>query len=55
MTSYMIQAHENRQTPESWKNNPDCVFCNIIHGEGPAFKVYEDDKVIVVLGEYREA
>ncbi|WP_416197747.1 MAG: Histidine triad (HIT) family protein [Sporanaerobacter sp.] len=25
----------------------DCIFCKIAHGEIPADKIYEDDKVIV--------
>jgi len=24
----------------------DCIFCNIIKGEIPCFKIYEDDKVL---------
>jgi histidine triad (HIT) family protein len=24
----------------------DCIFCKIINGEIPCFKVYEDDKVL---------
>jgi histidine triad (HIT) family protein len=27
----------------------DCVFCKIVKGEIPSFKVYEDDKVIAFL------
>lgn len=27
----------------------DCVFCKIIRGELPSYKVYEDDRVIAVL------
>lgn len=27
----------------------DCIFCNIIAGEIPASKVYEDDKVLAFL------
>ncbi|OCH91892.1 HIT-like protein [Obba rivulosa] len=49
MTSFMIQAHEGRQIPTSWKSDPDCIFCRIIKGETPAFRVYEDDKVIAIL------
>lgn len=50
MTSFIIQAHEGRPLPESWKQDPNCPFCRIIKGELPAFRVYEDDKVIAVLG-----
>ena len=27
----------------------DCIFCKIIKGEIPCYKVYEDDKVIAFL------
>lgn len=27
----------------------DCIFCKIIRGEIPSFKVYEDDKVFVFM------
>ncbi|MEI3530160.1 MAG: HIT domain-containing protein [Bacilli bacterium] len=29
----------------------DCVFCKIINGEIPAFKVYEDDVVLAFLDQ----
>lgn len=29
--------------------DPDCLFCKIIRGELPSFKVYEDDKTIGFL------
>ena len=51
MTSFIIQAHENRELPQSWRNHPECPFCRIITGEASAFKVYEDEKVIAVLGK----
>ena len=28
---------------------PDCVFCKIVRGELPSFKVYEDERVIAFL------
>ena len=28
---------------------PDCLFCKIIRGEVPSFKVYEDDKTLAFL------
>lgn len=27
----------------------DCIFCRIIRGEAPAYKVYEDEKVLAFL------
>lgn len=30
----------------------DCVFCGIVNGELPAYRLYEDDKVIVILDKY---
>ncbi len=28
---------------------PDCIFCNIIRGEIPSYKVYEDESVLAFL------
>lgn len=52
MTSFIIKAHEGRVIPEEWTTKEGCPFCHIIRGEGPAFKVYEDDRVIAVLGPF---
>ena len=52
MTSFVIKAHEGREIHENWRTDPFCPFCKIIRGDGPAYKVYEDDKVIAVLGRY---
>ncbi|MCC6031567.1 MAG: HIT family protein [Pyrobaculum sp.] len=30
----------------------DCVFCRIVRGEAPAWKVYEDDEFVVILDKY---
>ncbi|KAM5534968.1 hypothetical protein V8D89_011341 [Ganoderma adspersum] len=51
MTSYVLEAHEKRNPiPDPWRTDPrSCVFCRIIHGQGPAYKVYEDDMVIAIL------
>ncbi|KAJ3525106.1 hypothetical protein NM688_g8456 [Phlebia brevispora] len=49
MTSFIIKAHAHRAAPDSWKPEPGCPFCRIIHGQAPAFKVYETEKVIAVL------
>lgn len=53
MTSYVLEAHEKRNLnaiPDAWRTDPCCVFCKIIHGQGPAYKIYEDDMVIAILG-----
>lgn len=31
------------------KTDPDCLFCKIIAGEIPCFKVYEDDKSLAFM------
>ncbi len=33
----------------------DCIFCNIIAGDTPAYKIYEDDKTIAFLDIYPHA
>ncbi|MBP1448780.1 MAG: HIT family protein [Thermoproteus sp.] len=30
----------------------DCVFCRIARGEAPAWKVYDDGEILVVLDKY---
>lgn len=30
-------------------NGSSCVFCSIVRGEKPSFKIYEDEKVIAIL------
>jgi histidine triad (HIT) family protein len=30
----------------------DCIFCKIVRGEAPAWKVYEDDEFVVILDKY---
>ena len=30
----------------------ECLFCKIIKGEIPSYKLYEDDKLIVILDAY---
>ncbi|KAI0916997.1 hypothetical protein AcW2_007246 [Taiwanofungus camphoratus] len=49
MTSFIIKAHEGRPVPSSWRSHPDCPFCRIIRGEAPAFRLFEDDRVIAIL------
>ena len=54
MTSFIIKDHEGRTPPASWAGTTvaDCPFCRIIRGEGRAFKVYEDEMIVAVLGSY---
>ncbi|KAF8195499.1 HIT-like protein [Pholiota molesta] len=49
MTSFIINAHKNRQPHPDWAHHPDCAFCRILKGELPANVVYEDDEVIAIL------
>lgn len=35
--------------PSSVSNNDDCIFCLIVRGESPAFKLYEDDVCECIL------
>ncbi len=30
----------------------DCIFCKIVKGEAPAWRVYEDDRTLVILDKY---
>jgi len=30
----------------------DCIFCKIVRGEAPAYRVYEDDDFVVILDKY---
>lgn len=39
----------DRQIPQGWQSDTDCTFCRIISNELPSYKVYENDKVIVIL------
>lgn len=50
MTSFIIDAHKDRPIPPSWEQDPECPFCRIVQGDAPAFRVYEDDMVVAVLG-----
>ena len=53
MTSFVIKAHENRTVPPAWSSvSPECPFCRIIRGESPAYKVYEDDMIVAILGPF---
>ncbi|MEM4578343.1 MAG: HIT family protein [Pyrobaculum sp.] len=30
----------------------DCIFCKIVKGEAPAWKIYEDEDFIIILDKY---
>ncbi len=30
----------------------DCIFCKVVNGEAPSFKVYEDSKYVAILDVY---
>jgi hypothetical protein len=52
MTSYIIDTHKARKMAGDWK--PDatfCAFCRIIQDGAKAYKVYENDSVIAILGK----
>jgi diadenosine tetraphosphate (Ap4A) HIT family hydrolase len=48
MTSFIINDHTKRAVPKSW--SALCPFCKIIQGELNAWRVYEDELTIVILG-----
>ena len=50
MTSFIIDAHKDRDISETWKHNAECPFCRIIKNDLSAFKIYENDKVVAILG-----
>ena len=52
MTSFIVEAHVDRPIHPEWidVDNPHCVFCSILEHKLPAYKLYEDDKVIAILG-----
>ncbi|EGN98026.1 hypothetical protein SERLA73DRAFT_91215 [Serpula lacrymans var. lacrymans S7.3] len=49
MTSFIINAHVNRQVTPDWRDTSHCPFCYIIQGSSSAHRVYEDDKVVAIL------
>ncbi|KDQ62201.1 hypothetical protein JAAARDRAFT_30102 [Jaapia argillacea MUCL 33604] len=49
MTSFIIDQHKGRTPHPSWEDHPECPFCRIIRGDGDAFRVYENDKVVAFL------
>lgn len=53
MTSFIIKAHEDRPVSPAWKraaSEADCPFCRILRCESPAYKVFENEAVIAILG-----
>lgn len=52
MTSFMIQAHEGRQIPPAWNKDARCIFCKIVSGDAEAHKLFENDKVVAILGRF---
>lgn len=30
-------------------NNPNCIFCKVVKGDIPSYKIYEDEKFIAIL------
>ncbi|KAG5639198.1 hypothetical protein H0H81_005677 [Sphagnurus paluster] len=52
MTSFIIKDHLNRPQASSWApdSESNCTFCRIIQNELPAYKVFEDDEVLAILG-----
>jgi len=45
----------NVLSPLKGNMTKDCIFCKIISGESPSWKVYEDDRVIAFFDAYPEA
>ena len=53
MTSFIIDAHLDRPSAPSWMitgSESDCPFCRILRSELPAHRVFENDKVLAILG-----
>ncbi|XP_002988352.2 adenylylsulfatase HINT3 [Selaginella moellendorffii] len=38
-----------QQQQRDWPVADDCIFCKIVHGYSPAFKLYEDDFCVCIL------
>ncbi|KAF8630965.1 hypothetical protein AX17_005321 [Amanita inopinata Kibby_2008] len=49
MTSFIIKAHVDREPHPSWRLDTGCAFCNIVRNEQPSYKVYESEKIVVIL------
>ena len=50
MTSFIVEAHVDRYIHPEWADNPECAFCLILRNELSAHVLYEDEKVIAILG-----
>ena len=50
MTSFIVEAHVDRHIHPEWADNPECAFCLILRNELSAHILYEDEKVVVILG-----
>ena len=52
MTSFVLKPHENRALPAAW-SPPDarCPFCHIVSGIAPAYRLFEDEMVVAILGD----
>ena len=51
MTSYVLEDHEKRApVPAAWSDQPHCIFCRIIAGNAPAYRLYENEMVVAILG-----
>lgn len=46
----MVEAHFDRHIHPEWADNPECAFCLILRNQLPAYTLYEDEKVIAILG-----
>ena len=53
MTSYIIDSHKTLKTASKWKSDATfCAFCRIIQDGAKAYKVYENENIIAILGGY---
>ncbi|XP_044492397.1 adenylylsulfatase HINT3 isoform X2 [Mangifera indica] len=47
--SFCASSEQRLSDSNEVNQNNDCVFCKIIRGESPAFKLYEDDMCLCIL------
>ena len=50
MTSFVLKPHEDRALPAAWATDPLCPFCCIVAGTMPAYRLFEDEMVVAILG-----